>query len=688
MKKTVHSLAGAALILLSAMHADAQPLAAKPKKIVSNDLLAVKSPSISLRQSSSKLTRVTGATVSNGLVVIDAVSSEADGSKLLQKLTALGLKNGSYYQRVVSGQFPVNKIDQLEGMEGAREVKVAYTPVKSVGSVTSQAYQAMKADVAKASYGVTGVGSRIGIISDSYDAFGGAAAGVASGDLPADTKVFQDYPYGSDEGRAMAELVYDVAPGAKLSFATAYYGQAGFANNIMALANRGCNIIVDDIIYFAEPYFQDGIIAQAVNHVTGQNVSYFSSAGNNANSSYEAKWKNSGKTIPGWGVPHDFGGGDTRQKFTFSPYGTMTLGLQWDDPFYSVSRGEGAKTDIDLLIYLEGEEEPIFYSIDNNLGGDPFEFISLYSSSPDPISVEIAIVKYAGPDPKYLKWIHFGNGDIPTAIEHDTKSSTVVGHANALGAIAVGAAPYYQTPVFAPGTKPVAEYFTSLGGTPVFITEKGVNTGFAEWKRRLKPQITAPDGTNTTFFGFDIEGDGFYNFFGTSAAAPHAAAVAALMQEGNKKKMSPLIIASVMALSAIDMDNNYTPGFDKGFDALTGFGLIQADKCVQLTRFGANTLEPAAAPPLISSADAAPKVQLDAYPNPSKGVITVSAVGGKSSGPTQITITNTLGQQVVSFTAAQGMMQKQINLAKYGKGLYIIKLTADGETVTKKLVVN
>ena len=65
----------------------------------------------------------------------------------------------------------------------------------------------------------------------------------------------------------MLQIVHDVAPGASLAFASAFNGLASFAANIQSLAAAGAKVIVDDVIYFAEPLFQDGIIAQAVNNV-------------------------------------------------------------------------------------------------------------------------------------------------------------------------------------------------------------------------------------------------------------------------------------------------------------------------------------------------------------------------------------------------------------------------------------
>ena len=127
---------------------------------------------------------------------------------------------------------------------------------------------------------------------------GGEAAEIASGDLPNDVTVLLDLGSGGiDEGRAMAQLVHNILPNADLLFRTAFLGQADFANGIGQLVAAGADVITDVIFNFAEPFFQDGVIAQAADQAVANGAAYYTSAGNSSDNSYEATYSNSGQTI-------------------------------------------------------------------------------------------------------------------------------------------------------------------------------------------------------------------------------------------------------------------------------------------------------------------------------------------------------------------------------------------------------
>ncbi|QBB70832.1 hypothetical protein ELE36_10960 [Pseudolysobacter antarcticus] len=154
-----------------------------------------------------------------------------------------------------------------------------------------------------------GQGMSIGFLSDSYNNKSTAPTGVTNFNLPGaagnpvnttPVVVLQDLTSGgTDEGQAMVQIGYKMAPKAKLAFASADYGEVGFANNIRALAGIptftypgqtfAADTICDDVGYFDEPFFQDGIIAQGVNDAAAHGVSYYSSAGNDVDiNSYES----------------------------------------------------------------------------------------------------------------------------------------------------------------------------------------------------------------------------------------------------------------------------------------------------------------------------------------------------------------------------------------------------------------
>jgi hypothetical protein len=582
--KFMHGWLAGLLLLSTATFAQQSEKARASEAKITVDLLRVQEQGTSAvvnAKAPSKQARVgQEETIRIEAIVVDG----QDAQTLLRQLQALGLTEGIYEKRIVSGLLPIDKIDELKNLSALRFARPSYEPINNVGLTTSQGDRAMKADVARQLYGVTGSGSKIGVLSDSYNAKGGAPAGVSSGDLPANVQVIDDYlvSTATDEGRAMIELVHDVAPGAQVAFNTANRGQAGFAKGIRDLAAAGCNVIVDDVIYFAEPFFQDGIIAQAVDEVKSKGVSYFSSAGNNARNSYQSTYS---EFTPFAGPfaddpyigAHNFGGGDIRHSVAVPARSSIRLGMQWDNPFASVSGGAGAQTDMDLLVYRNGTFQSALSGFSNNLGGDPLELVTLTNTGTTSVTFELVIAHYAGPAPTLVKWVAFTNGQ-SIAFEYPTRSSTCFGHANAAGAIATGAADYRRTPVYNSAlTTAVLEGFSSAGGTPILFTVAGQRMATVT---RQKPEITAVDGTNTTFFGSDAEGDGFPNFFGTSAAAPHAAAVAALMQEFNRNQLSPDRVLTLLEQTALDMDDPATTGFDTGFDTGTGYGFIQADRAL------------------------------------------------------------------------------------------------------------
>ena len=523
----------------------------------------------------------------DGFVTIDAVAQH-DAATLQADLEALGMIRGARFGRMVSGLLPVDRIGELEDLTSLHVAQPALAAV-SRGSVKSQGDRAQRSRQARGREKVKGRGVRVGVLSDSYDCLGGAADGIASKDLPPARKidVLQEGPCpASDEGRAMMEIVADVAPASFQSFHSAFNGQADFATGIIELQQGGADVIVDDIIYFAEPMFQDGIIAQAIDQVVADGAAYFSSAGNNGRDSYESAFNSSGTTGPGGALRHDFDPGPgvaPLQAVTLQPGANFSLVLQWDEPAFSVSGAPGAQSDVDVVFYLDAAgTQVITASADNNIGGDPVELtgLSYPATAPGPVTVYLGIELFAGAQPGLIKYVLFDSGPAGSAsFAFATNSSTSYGHATAVGAMATGAAAWFNTELYSDTCKPAClNSFSSAGGIPIFFDTQG--NRLAQPDVRLKPEVVGPDGTNNTFFGADItflppelgENDGFPNFFGTSASAPHVAGVAALMLE-KAPTITPEGIYNVLEATAKDM-NEPGPDFD------TGFGFINARAAV------------------------------------------------------------------------------------------------------------
>jgi hypothetical protein len=457
------------------------------------------------------------------------------------------------------------------------------------GAATSEGDVQLNAMAAREGFEFDGSDVTVGILSDSFNrdtaAATHAAADVASGDLPGKgnpcghmtpVQLPDGDPEasGEDEGRAMAQIVHDLAPGASIAFASAFFGELSFAENIKKLAEEGAKVIADDVFYPEEPFFQDGPIAVAVNEVVEKdNVSYFSAAGNNNLiekgrdiASWEApKFRDSG-TCPeaivalseeleekegsgkGLNPSHcmnfDPGpGSDETFGITVSKGETLVADLQWAEP-----RG-GVNSDLDAFLLSPGGE-PVEESIEDNASvsgtQQPLEVIEWENDTGAAAQVELVINRFSGGEP-LLKFALLENGGGVTATEYpessgaDTVGPTVFGHSGATSAITVGAAAFSnsEVPERYSSRGPVTHYFGPVTGpAPAAPIPAEVIA---------KPDVTATDGGANTFFGSCVAHT--WRFFGTSAAAPHAAAVAALALQG-EPGATPLEVGQALTAGA------------------------------------------------------------------------------------------------------------------------------------------
>lgn len=506
-------------------------------------------------------------------VAIDAVAA-FDAQQLRAELEALGLKKAAVFGRMVGGLLPIASIPSMQELATLNFARAAMATTNS-GLVTTQGDVATHADVARSTFGVDGTGITVGVLSDSFDCFGTEqAVDVASGDLPPGIVVLEEYLCASDEGRALAQIIHDTAPGAGIAFHTGFNSQADFATGIMELVNdASADVLVDDVIYYAEPMFQDGILAQAVDAVVASGVPYYTSAGNHGRDSYEGAFNASGMTVFS-GEGHDFDPGpgvDLYQHITIPRLTLVTMVLQWDSPAFSVSGAPGSPNDLDLYLTDEPPTQILASGVESNVGGDPIEVLTFIEVGPQ-ATYNIVIEGISGDVPSTIKYVIFDGGG--TILEWQTDSSTITGHPNAAGAATVGAAAWHETPAFGQDP-PLLEPFSSGGGTRILFDTSGNPIN----EVRQKPNFVSPDGVNTTFFGTDTpeDADTFPNFPGTSAAAPHAAGIAALLLQ-RAPSLSTADAYMVCESTALDMG---PPGVDDD----SGYGFCLADQALDALIF-------------------------------------------------------------------------------------------------------
>jgi subtilisin family serine protease len=410
----------------------------------------------------------------------------------------------------------------------------------------------------------------------------------------------------------MAQIVQDLAPAADIAFATAYPNEFAFAENIRRLASppqaggAEAEVLVDDIAYLEEPFFQDGPVGAAIEEVTDAGDSYFTAAGNDNLTDEE------GNEIASWETPEyrdtacppevealgpfeeclDFDPSEAVEDPTFGitvePGETLDVDLQWAQPRF------GVESDLDAFLLDEedkplrvgeGAEETFVGSGDNNVAGgfesteQPVEFFAWENESEESKEVNLVVNRCfgtcnPGANPALKPRVKFAlleNGagvsatEYPKSNEGDVVGPTIFGHAGTPDAISVGAVPFNDSNEVEPYSShgPVTQYFgtakTELAASPL-----------AEPREITKPDLVASDCGLTTFF-VPTPTPGINRFCGTSAAAPHAAAVAALMRSANPT-LSAAQIRTALAASARPV-GSLGPN-------VVGAGLVNADDAV------------------------------------------------------------------------------------------------------------
>ena len=436
------------------------------------------------------------------------------------------------------------------------------------GKVTSLGDRVIRSDIARKLFHVDGTGIKVGIISTSFNALSGLEADIKSGDLPGKENPFgkttpvtilKDITNSSfsadDEGRAIAQIVHDTAPGAEIFFHTILEGEGqtisevneeSFAKAVSSLSAKGVDIIIDDTPVPA-PFFQDGVAVQAVQEATDKGMSCISAAGNNGNISYESEFRPEG-TFSLADITfetHDFDAGeniDFFQDIEVTKDGTLIRPLlSWDEPIGNVS----SEYEMFLLNSPELPNENNIVSIATipslSAVDEPLKTLLYQPEKDETLYLLIAKKATDSDQPNTIKWISSANGlDRTTAyeyIDNDSLNRTVFGQANAPTSIAVGA-------LDVKNPQNIRTY-TSKGGSPILFDTEG--NRLSSPILRTKPEVFAPDEVETTF----SSGTAFNPFKGTSASAPHVAGVLALMLERAGGSLSVERVGSVLQATSL-----------------------------------------------------------------------------------------------------------------------------------------
>jgi hypothetical protein len=385
------------------------------------------------------------------------------------------------------------------------------------------------------------------------------------------------------------EIVYKIAPDADLTFATGDNGGSiQMAQNIRDLAEISkCRIIVDDISFDNDGPFQDGPLGRAVNDVTAAGVLFISAAGNTGSKTHLTSGTWEGDFADG-GADSAFGTGQLHQFDQGKTFATLTkqarkVALYWSDPWFDSTNKYSLYIDIvrkQRRVSLTNAFFPwqFFDASKVLVGGMPLDCPGHPGVSCLDVGDKIRVKKEDGSNALALHLDTFRG-----AIDVGTNGSTY-GHSATDNALTVAAVPVPTSPTraFTGGSNVKVDNQSSDGRRRMFFKPDNTaitpgNFLFATNGGRLldKPDLAAATDVKTTLPpGTLSQPTGLNPFEGTSAAAPHVAAIAALILS-YRPNLTPAQVRQILIASALDIEK-------AGWDEVSGHGIPMADKALML----------------------------------------------------------------------------------------------------------
>lgn len=469
---------------------------------------------------------------------VEVLHDGADEAVAARVVELGGTVTGQAPGTVVQAKVPLAAITALAASPGVTYVRdpinVSVQPESAglpMAATTSEAVAIMQA-AAWHGAGHTGTGVRVGII----DFFNGskwttqqaagevpAPAGTICLDLGVSCSIWDD---DNGHGNAVAETIYDLAPGVQLYLATPgsiadYYRVVDwFVANGVRIVNRSLGSPYDG------PGDGTGPLDALADYATARGITWFNSAGNEGEEQYwRGQWADANGN--GW---LEFAPGDETLDIIKPPSCTVTLlGVRWNDWGIDATR-----TNYDAFIY-SGDTPvwPLGNGPNQQFGAPPIELAGLTGCDARPLSIKIRRLAIgSGLDDTLEVLLYQG------ALEHWQKAGSAGGpivDSRNPAVVAVGA------------IQPAG------GGTIAGYSSQGpTNDG------RIKPDVSAPSCfSNTIYAAFG------QCFNGTSASSPAAAGAAALVLGANLAT-EPAALAAMVKHLVVDRG---PPGPDPAYGA-------------------------------------------------------------------------------------------------------------------------